>query len=336
MRYFLRYILIFLCFIGELHANSTTTRAGHFWIEEVNINLYNLSAQILLSNVPINTDSALIQWGDGFDENISLFGQPMSISNGAFLISISGQHAYSPGNYNLYLHCGKRVPWIQNMASSDTTNFTLSATLTVSPSYVGNFSPRSDSLNLEAEMIISGSNTISMLVTDNNADSIQWNRVTPLGCSGYQYPEVIGSGTFSVYPYQNYYEWNPQAGGLYTVLFSFTEYRQISPGNWISLGTITREVLIDAGQVSGITSNSLNSSCLLYPNPVIDIITFTLLNEQQSHVLVIYDIYGKEVWREETNASSLTISFQEYAEGIYLYSIIAADGTSAQGKFVIQ
>jgi len=75
---------------------------------------------------------------------------------------------------------------------------------------------------------------------------------------------------------------------------------------------------------------------IVYPNPVSDVITFTFLNERRPHVLIIYDGFGNEVMREETNATVLTISVQEYVEGIYFYSVIEENGASIKGKFIVQ
>ncbi len=85
--------------------------------------------------------------------------------------------------------------------------------------------------------------------------------------------------------------------------------------------------------VEGPLNNPLIS---VYPNPVSDIITFQFSGEQKSRELVIYDALGKEVWREETDESSVSISASQFAEGMYFYQVTEEGRNPCSGKFIKQ
>jgi len=90
------------------------------------------------------------------------------------------------------------------------------------------------------------------------------------------------------------------------------------------------------GNMTGISESQVQSEVLVYPNPASDVVTFQFSGDQQSHELIIYDAFGKEAWRGETNESSLAISVQKFGQGIFFYSVIEENGASSKGKFLIQ
>lgn len=73
----------------------------------------------------------------------------------------------------------------------------------------------------------------------------------------------------------------------------------------------------------------------VFPNPAAEIVKFQFSTNQQSHEVVIYDTFGKEIWREETDETTVAISVDQFAEGIYFYSIIEDGEIKANGKFVV-
>ncbi|HTF05454.1 MAG TPA: T9SS type A sorting domain-containing protein, partial [Bacteroidia bacterium] len=89
------------------------------------------------------------------------------------------------------------------------------------------------------------------------------------------------------------------------------------------------------GNTTGVEEPTRAILPLVYPNPASDIVTFQFSGSPESRSIIIYDQLGKEVWREETNESSMIISLQEFAEGIYFYSIINEAGQSTTGKFIV-
>jgi len=74
---------------------------------------------------------------------------------------------------------------------------------------------------------------------------------------------------------------------------------------------------------------------LVYPNPASEIITFDFSDSPQSRSLIIYDQLGREVYREDTNENLISLSVQEFAEGIYFYSVIDEEGKSRSGRFIV-
>ena len=81
-------------------------------------------------------------------------------------------------------------------------------------------------------------------------------------------------------------------------------------------------------------AQTLSSSVLVYPNPSNTIITFQFSNDA-SREIIITDQLGREIWRQESNDNAISISVSDFADGIYFYSIQDAEGSKANGKFVV-
>ena len=88
------------------------------------------------------------------------------------------------------------------------------------------------------------------------------------------------------------------------------------------------------GTAVGVFENE-NGTTLVYPNPASEIITFQFSDSHRSRSIIIYDQLGREVWREETNENSLVVSVNEFAEGIYFYSVVSEADKTISGKFII-
>ncbi|HTF03105.1 MAG TPA: T9SS type A sorting domain-containing protein, partial [Bacteroidia bacterium] len=91
------------------------------------------------------------------------------------------------------------------------------------------------------------------------------------------------------------------------------------------------------GTAVGVFENpTAMNQVVVYPNPASESITFHFFDSQQSRSIIIYDQLGREVYRENTNENLISLSVQEFAEGIYFYSVFNENGTPTRGKFVVQ
>ena len=90
-----------------------------------------------------------------------------------------------------------------------------------------------------------------------------------------------------------------------------------------------------AGGAAGIEEISNDMNISIYPVPA-----STLLNIHQSvpslnQQLIIIDIMGNEVYKENLTGIDNTISIANYSNGIYFYEVRGTEG-STRGKFVVQ
>ncbi len=334
-KYIISVALLFLCVV-ILKANSTTTRGGSLTIYS-SFNTCSIDARVLLTELPSTLDSAYIDWGDGMVEPIPLTGWSVSNVNGYYLISLNAiGHGYPFGSYTIYFSCGKRVPWIRNMLNSDTTTFTLSSLIVLNPAGPTYSSPISDSLILGVEMALLNVNSVSPLVMFFDTDSCNWNLVNPINAVGYMYPDISGGGNFILDPSQNFYQWNPQIPGLYTVAISSTKYAETSPGFWVVTGITTCEVLIDAGQVSSSLQFESNCSVNVFPNPSKDFITFQFSDYSTPHTVIITDQLGRKIWNRLIIGSQTVVDVHDFPAGMYFYRLEQNGIVVETGKLILE
>lgn len=89
------------------------------------------------------------------------------------------------------------------------------------------------------------------------------------------------------------------------------------------------------GNSTGVYDLCDQKSVISFPNPASETVTVQFSNSHQSRSIIIYDQLGREVLLEETNENLISFSVQEFAEGIYFYSVLDEKGTSTTGKFVV-
>jgi hypothetical protein len=74
-----------------------------------------------------------------------------------------------------------------------------------------------------------------------------------------------------------------------------------------------------------------------YPNPVNDIITFDMENINQQSELIIYNLFGQMIWKEQIGYAkqNYKINISDYKSGIYYYQITLSNSQKKySGKFV--
>jgi hypothetical protein len=93
------------------------------------------------------------------------------------------------------------------------------------------------------------------------------------------------------------------------------------------------------GTAVGINEPSFpeHASVNVYPNPASTIMTFQFAENTNEKTLVITDHLGRTIWRKQTSGSPFEFPAYEFSDGMYFYSVLGADNSSAaQGKFIIQ
>ncbi|HTF03861.1 MAG TPA: T9SS type A sorting domain-containing protein, partial [Bacteroidia bacterium] len=122
---------------------------------------------------------------------------------------------------------------------------------------------------------------------------------------------------------------------IYLIAIRIDEWRRDSSGQSFHMGYVIRDMVIDIPLIINIEENSGIALCSIFPNPTSDVITFQFAGSQQLRIVSLCDHLGRDVWREETNENSITISVHEFAEGIYFYSVINDAGQATAGKFIV-
>ncbi len=89
--------------------------------------------------------------------------------------------------------------------------------------------------------------------------------------------------------------------------------------------------------ITSITEPSLsNQSLSVFPNPATTIATFHMNGFDGNKTLIIYDQFGKEIWRKETSENQIEFSTSGFASGLYFYKVHQNENISSTGRFIIQ
>ncbi len=89
------------------------------------------------------------------------------------------------------------------------------------------------------------------------------------------------------------------------------------------------------GNTTAIQESHEVNQPLLFPNPASEIVQFQFSDANETRIIILYDQIGREVWREETNESLVSISVYEFATGMYFYTVVSENDRTANGKFLI-
>jgi hypothetical protein len=110
---------------------------------------------------------------------------------------------------------------------------------------------------------------------------------------------------------------------------NFPNYR-MGPIDGSDCDTLGIDVLSDLS--SKLDNN--NASINLYPNPAIDYITLMIPRITKSWEFVIYNIQGKEVFRNKSRGAFRSYDISFLSNGLYLWKVRYEDGRSENGKLV--
>ncbi len=111
----------------------------------------------------------------------------------------------------------------------------------------------------------------------------------------------------------------------------------------VALDTSGNVYIADAGNSrirkinmnTGISDISYSyNSIKVYPNPSSNNITFRLSSFTQNETLLITDIFGRVVYKENIRANETQVAVSNWSSGIYFYSLTPGVGAAIRGKFI--
>lgn len=312
-----------LIFTVAAFANVNPTLDGKISTHCLGGSVYQIQIEIVVPGTGLTSDSIAVDFGDGSDVMIceADFTSSTSAAGMSSLLFVSN-HTYSPGNYMVFARCGNHIGGILNIPNSAMLEFCLQAFVMVDPNIGCNSSPIGDPLLPEIEWSTQMLNVQSLSMIDPEGDSVAWHLYTPMCVqTGTANPAQVGGGTFTYSALQQNYSWSgAQIGGAYTVLFYFEEFRLLSPGNYVLVGSTTREVLLDINNTVDISTNSpLNFTA--FPNPATTTLSVTI---QSANVATIFDLNGRRVLTQSLRAGNNEINISSMAEGVYILEIGAS------------
>ena len=95
-----------------------------------------------------------------------------------------------------------------------------------------------------------------------------------------------------------------------------------------------------AAQITGINEEKINSilKSFVYPNPFNYCTNITLdssLPDAKS-IVIISDVFGKEVWRTELKNNTAILYKQNFEKGVYFYKIVSGNAILSTGKLIAE
>ena len=111
----------------------------------------------------------------------------------------------------------------------------------------------------------------------------------------------------------------------------------------VTIDTANNVYIADAGNSrirkinmnTGISDISYSyNSVKVYPNPSSNNITFRLSSFTQNETLLITDIFGRVVYKENIRANDTQVAVSNWKSGVYFYSLTQGEGAAIRGKFI--
>jgi len=118
---------------------------------------------------------------------------------------------------------------------------------------------------------------------------------------------------------------------------AFYNDSMIISGNfkWISGDTVNHIAKYNHALPTGIQSPVSNFSTIIFPNPASNVVEFRFDGTRQERELMVYDAMGRVLWRNESNEDVVSVPVGDFANGLYLYSVVDSEGSVKQGKFIV-
>jgi hypothetical protein len=217
------------------------------------------------STSPADRCELLVDWGDGVEQVIYRVNGPVGscpsggATDGVLLGSnypntkqnlYRGYHSYSPGTYIIDIKDPNRVTGIENIPNSVNVPFYLQTTIVVDPNIGSNSSPQLATIPLD-KACIGKCFYHNPGAYDLEGDSLAF-RIGPcldtngIAIVGYQYPNLVGGGSMTIDAVTGDLAWcTPQLPGKYNVVIYIEEWRRLSNGNRVLIGTVLRDMSID-------------------------------------------------------------------------------------------
>lgn len=245
-----------------------------------------------------------------------------------------------PGNYVIEFEGANRNAGIINMSSSQNQTLYIQIPLIISSFNGLNNSSNSSSPLITQGCLSNGCYYYNSGTTDVDGDSLTYGISPSNGsggaiCTGYSFP----AGTFSINPTTGTISWcTPQISGNYNVVMKIDEWRN-NFGTPVLVGSINRDIQINISSCVGINElKQTENTCVIYPNPTTESISFKL-NTEEDYTFELTDVIGKKldvVFYTESKCTSDTITsnLSLLNNGIYYIKISGNKGTNITKKII--
>jgi len=82
----------------------------------------------------------------------------------------------------------------------------------------------------------------------------------------------------------------------------------------------------------------VNYGINIFPNPVSDFVTIALNANERILSLKIFDAIGKEILKQDANASTVNtkIDVSQFKPGVYFIEVRSGDGNIYRSKFIVK
>ncbi|MEI6816597.1 MAG: T9SS type A sorting domain-containing protein [Bacteroidota bacterium] len=85
---------------------------------------------------------------------------------------------------------------------------------------------------------------------------------------------------------------------------------------------------------AGINEIKSSQGVSIYPNPASTSITIHLSTTPQNELLLITDVFGRVVYKENIRANDTQVAVSNWSSGVYFYSLTQGEGAAIRGKFI--
>ena len=136
--------------------------------------------------------------------------------------------------------------------------------------------------------------------------------------------------------------------GLTDIMFAMTDFNDslyISAGSIFNNNPTNGFVMWVGGSYTdtcGVVTTGFNEpiqqifSVSVFPNPVTTNATFQISGSDENKTLTIFDQFGKEIWRKETDENQIEFSVEGFSAGLYFYRVELNGENKTNGKFIIE
>lgn len=265
MKKFLISGIILAFFLGG-RAYATHIRAG-----EITATLVNCNSNTYLITITGYTDTGSqvqfgggeLNFGDGrrieFIEGATDWADKRDLGNGVAITKFVIEHTFpGPGRYTISFFERNRNDQVVNMANSVNTPFYIETTIVIDPLLGCNNSPVMEVPPIDRACV--GKSFIhNPGVYDADGDSISYEIVINKKARNtlvdqYRFPNDPSFGgtvengtepaTFSI-DFDGNLVWNsPGMEGEYNLAFLVVEWREVAPGHWVRIGSVTRDMQV--------------------------------------------------------------------------------------------
>jgi hypothetical protein len=321
------YIFLISLLFQSLFSFAQDLRGGEITITHLTQYTYRANISIYTQASVDIPRQRILHWGDG---STTLLGAatPVLIGTDIYLYSFMEYHSYTGnGLYNIYITDSFRIPGILNIPNSQGSYLIPRYELHLHPAIGFNNSPIFSGSQLYIQNI-NGVITHNPFAIDPDGDSLHYYLGTPTGVLGYSIPQA--SSFIQINPTTGEFIWDsPMSVGSYSIAIYIEEYRN---GN--ICGLTVRDMTIDVNSLASI-HEVIGGEASIYPNPFTDNLTIEFSDYSfPKKYLVIYNVLGKEVLKENISSLKYSIDTSALPKGIYCIFITDANTNDLTRKIL--